>query len=515
MLTEPIQELVATLSQLERGSVAGRASIIETNRIITAAATFYEKVRYLVDYHEEHTIRRNAIERMLKRRLFIQGGNLDAEKLLRELVESQYLLAEEAHEETSQRIGKIIKRFLELSRIAEARNDDQQTLASLMASEIESYLSRGQHLIDTSVVSAFYSTMRPHIVNHGFADQNVDVQTYCACRRALVGSDDEMLWYDLWLMFVPQWKDETVPVEAIAQHLRSLLATIHTHVHDPMQWRIVQRMKNENIFFRIVREMIMREKTGAISTLENMAAMDAFVRTFMERISARENERIQKSGLRAVAYLLLTKMVVALLLEIPYQSIVLGSINYFTVGVNALFHPTLLFVFTRKIGSLDEANTNRILEGIHTVLYGTGHPRSIVISSVRSRLRGVFAFLYLLLILGVFGAILTLLQMFSFDVVSTLLFLLFLALVSYFAFRIRYNGSRWRTTGPETMLSIFVNVIAVPIVYAGRWLSRTFSSINIFVIVLDFILETPFRHILDFSHHFIGYLKEKAEEVYS
>ena len=105
--------------------------------------------------------------------------------------------------------------------------------------------------------------------------------------------------------------------------------------------------------------------------------------------------------------------------------------------------------------------------------------------------------------------------MFSFDVVSTLLFLLFLALVSYFAFRIRYNGSRWRTTGPETMLSIFVNVIAVPIVYAGRWLSRTFSSINIFVIVLDFILETPFRHILDFSHHFIGYLKEKAEEVYS
>jgi len=89
----------------------------------------------------------------------------------------------------------------------------------------------------------------------------------------------------------------------------------------------------------------------------------------------------------------------------------------------------------------------------------------------------------------------------------------FLALVSYFAFRIRYQARRWKVIEDQRSLAILAGVLAIPIVRTGRWLSTTFSSINIFVIILDFIIETPFKRILNFSNQFMLYLKEKGDEM--
>ena len=48
---------------------------------------------------------------------------------------------------------------------------------------------------------------------------------------------------------------------------------------------------------------------------------------------------------------------------------------------------------------------------------------------------------------------------------------------------------------------------------AGEWLSRTFSSINVFVLILDFIIETPFKRLLNFVNQFLMYLREKGEAI--
>jgi len=51
------------------------------------AAVLYENVRYLVDYQEAHSIRRSAIERILKRAILIERKAVSAVSLLVELVE--------------------------------------------------------------------------------------------------------------------------------------------------------------------------------------------------------------------------------------------------------------------------------------------------------------------------------------------------------------------------------------------------------------------------------------------
>jgi hypothetical protein len=513
VLTEPILGLLENVAQNMPRAAGSGEGVIETSKAISAAATFYEKVRYLIDYREEHTIRRAAIERMLKRRILIEKKMITGDALLQELVEGQYLLGAHTSGEWVAEIDRIIARFMQLQVLSGRTKYLAKHLISYAASEIESLFSATEHTVDSACVDAFYQTIRPHIIVPGFSDGHIDVQAFCACRRALLSSDDAALSYALWLMYVPDWKNEECDLEALAAHVRGIVLSIQNASEDQLQWQIAQRIKNESIYFRIVREVMIQKDGEAERIFADPSRIDAFTKDFLQKKYEKENERIKSSGLRAVAYLFFTKMIVALSVEAPYEYFILGGIAYPQLITNIMFHPALLFALTRRVKALGDSNTNAIIKGIHGVLY-QGSVRTIRVYARYTNFTRLFAAMYIVLFFGVFGAIVTILQVFQFTDIGTVLFLFFLALVSYFAYRIRRNASRWKVSGGESAYSLIFNVLAVPVVRAGRWLSRTFSTINVFVLIMDFVIESPFRLLLNFSHQFIVYLREKADEVY-
>jgi hypothetical protein len=340
----------------------------------------------------------------------------------------------------------------------------------------------------------------------------VNAQLYCACWRSLLSADNDRLAYALWLLYVPEWQSGTANLEEVANKLPAIVGNVKAAIEGSLQWQIAPKIKNESIYFRIIHEILEKHRGGAGRVLENPNELDRFTREFLEKKYEKENERIQSSGIRAVLYLFFTKTVVAFVIELPYEIFVLGGVHYLPLGINIIFHPLLLFWLTRRVGHLDEKNTDAIIEGLHGILY-EGKARAIRVRSGYSRLTLAFGFAYLVLFFMVFGGVIGMLQLFGFNPVSVVLFLFFLALVSYFAFRIRYQAGRWKVAREQGMLAIIASVLAVPIIRTGAWLSRTFSSINIFVMILDFIIETPFKRLLNFSNQFLIYLREKAEEM--
>ncbi len=514
MLSEPIRELV---ERVEAAEDAQRArpqgeQIFDGSRILSKAATMYEKVRYLVDYREEHTIRRAALERILKRRVFLEQKAESGEVLLGELVDGKYITKEEATEEAARMVDQIVAKYLLLWRMRSTGMGVGRRLISFAATEIDSRLSPLQYAIDHESAEAFYKTLHGHVSASGSSIEHVNAQLYCACWRSLLGADNDRLAYALWLLYVPEWKHNNANVEELAPKLPAILAKIREAIGDQLQWQLAPKLQNESIYFRIIREAFMHYGGGTGRVLENARELDSFAEEFLEKKYEKENERIQASGVRAVMYLFITKMTVALIAELPYELIVLGGIHYLPLTVNILFHPTLLFALTRRVGSLDENNTKVIIEGIHRILY-EGRVRTIRVGGTFSRLSLAFGFAYLVLFVIVFGGLMGILQLLAFNPVSIILFLFFLALVSYFAFRIRYQARRWKAVHDQGTLAIFFSVLAVPIVRTGRWLSQKFSSINIFVLILDFIIETPFKRLLNFSNQFLAYLREKGEEI--
>lgn len=516
VLSGPIQELLGRVSALasirrERGAERREPELIS---IITKAATLYEKVRYLVDYREEHTIRRNAIERIIRRKVLIEHTTPMAEGLLNELANSQYTLEEAPGAETTRRIDRILATFLELRRIADIPPASAKMLLSFAASEVDLALSPKRGAIDAAIVDAFYQTMRAHIAAPGFDTQEIDVQLFSACRRALVGSDNEMLAYALWRVYVPGWdaaKEQDIP--RLAANVSKITHAIARDLTNTLQWQLVRKLKNEAIYFHVIRELVVEKGGSAQMVLENQKQLAEFTAQFLGKIYEKENKRIQSSGIRAVFYLFLTKVAVALAIEVPYELWYLHKLDYFPVVANALFHPLLLFVGTRGVGRLDEKNTEAIVEGLEGIVRGTAI-RAVAVRGERIAIDYLFGAIYLILFWTVFTALVGLLSSIGFNWVGIALFALFLALASYFTFRIRYNAQRWKVVHSERTLALIASVLALPVIRAGRWLSRTFSTLNVFVLILDFVIETPFKLLLNFTNQFLLYLREKAEEIY-
>src|SRR4051812_19720852 len=64
---------------------------ISVHALVGKTGAFYEKIRYLIDNREEHLIRRSAIERIIVRKMFVEGKRAFGLPLVRELVLGGYL----------------------------------------------------------------------------------------------------------------------------------------------------------------------------------------------------------------------------------------------------------------------------------------------------------------------------------------------------------------------------------------------------------------------------------------
>ncbi len=512
-LSQPVQQLLFRMRAYEAQEILPEEKevVIEEHRTANPAASLYENLRYVVDYQEEHAVRRSAIERILKRLIQIERKTVDARSLLSELVEGGYLSRSGATRGVARQITLSINKIRRIEPLLDGSPPLKRTIISFAASEIESVLAARQHQLDDAVVQAFYKTVQPRIQGAEFEKDHLDVQIRCACRRALLGSDDASLSYALWLLYVPQWKEDSGgDLEAVATKIPAIVSTIRMNVKSTVQWQIAQKIKKECIYFRIIREFVQRDGSLAQDVLGDPKKMEAATRAFLVEKYVQENDKARSSGTRAVAYLLITKIVLALSIELPYELYILGGISPIPLLVNVLFHPLLLFGLTLEVVSLGAANTDAIVRGMQIVLYGTD--TQLVEVYRRIRFAKVFAALYALVGLGVFGAILAILQSLEFNVVSMVLFYFFFFFVSYFTFRIRYNANRWKVVSDGTFPAM-VNLLAVPVVRTGHWLSRKFSTVNIFVFILDFIIETPFRHMLSFWNQFVRYLRDNVADV--
>jgi hypothetical protein len=56
--------------------------------------------------------------------------------------------------------------------------------------------------------------------------------------------------------------------------------------------------------------------------------------------------------------------------------------------------------------------------------------------------------------------------------------------------------------------------LTLPFIRLGRFLSLNFSKVNIFVFILDFIIEAPLKIVLQAIEEWLAFFKEKKEDIY-
>ena len=123
--------------------------------------------------------------------------------------------------------------------------------------------------------------------------------------------------------------------------------------------------------------------------------------------------------------------------------------------------------------------------------------------------------MYAVLYIVVFGGIIYGLNKLDFNLLSGAIFLFFLTAVSFFAIRIRSTARELKIEDKNEGIGSFViNFFALPIVAVGRYMSTKFRKINLFAFIMDYIIEAPFKLFVSALEDWLGFMKEKKDEVY-
>ncbi len=499
--------------------------LIDADEISSQLSHFYERVRYSVDYKEEHLLRRNAIKRMLKRRLQEQfrRGKI-APFLVVELVRAGYLKSDALPERIIKDVDAIIQKSIVLYQaIPQTQNeifgssDNFDRIMGMAAMEIESFLfpdDIGMICLDT----LYLNVLQDIDIKGAQMDQDgTNLQVYIACARSFLGFDESDLFYMLWILHHPDWVNE--PSEEILLDLGSRFEHyadhIITHIKNPLNWRIAPKLRNRSIYFSLMRESATEKPEIWTDAQLDLGKIKSHVDSLLARKYEIERKHISKSVNRAIIYILLTKTVLAFIIELPYDRWHAGKINMLPLLINIFFHPFLLFVTTRIVRLPRDDSRQQTISGIVQIIKkGDGQGITVWAQRKKSLFGYILSVIYIFFFVLIFSLMVWGLARLGFNIVSGGLFMLFLSLVAYLALRIRGRAKRWRVTPKKTsIMSFLIDLLTLPIVQSGQWFIKRFENVNIFVFILDFLIETPFKVLIDIFEGFTHYLREKKERM--
>ena len=228
--------------------------------------------------------------------------------------------------------------------------------------------------------------------------------------------------------------------------------------------------------------------------------------------------RLGRLVLRAVLFLFFTKMVLAFVIELPYEVFVLKERDFTPLLVNIGFHPLLLAVLGLTGTIPEKKNTELLMEGINHIVFENEGGLDLKVTVKKPWASGTIGFLFNLLYgmtcLVSYGLITFLLIALHFNVVSIALFLLFLSLVMFLGITIRRSKSELVIVpGKVGVFSVIGDFFTLPIIRAGRWIAIRTPRINIFLFFLDFIVEAPFKMAIQIIEGWLAFMKEKKEEM--
>ena len=93
-------------------------------------------------------------------------------------------------------------------------------------------------------------------------------------------------------------------------------------------------------------------------------------------------------------------------------------------------------------------------------------------------------------------------------------FFFFVSTVAFFAFRIRRNfGDLTITEEKETLLNGLFNFISYPFIRLGLIFSQTLSHFNIFILILDLLIEAPLKTLFELIEEWFAFIRRKQEEI--
>jgi hypothetical protein len=491
---------------------------VKTSRAASSLAVAYEAARNAVEFRSDHLIRQAAIVRILRRRLILkEPSEKVAPLLVRELVWARYLKDDSVPVSKSTEIENIIDKYQIAFRLTDDK-DLKEWLLGLAGCEIEESLVFNPY--PQLLINFTSESLQSRIKITGIDDEKEkDIQVYIATERAFAKNSEIFIAFHLLKAMHPKWFSiSPEEVKNVFPEFLSQKKEIDKDLAFPLKVELRREVSKMTAPFNVIREMVIRNPEKFIKDIEDQKEFGKYAEELLEKLYAENTGRSMRASTRSIIYIFLTKMVLGLALELPFD-LFLGRTNYLALGINLLFPPSLMFLLNARIRTPDAENTEKIIGKMDEYLFSNkimGGVEVGISKKSKNIFQKIFYFIYSILFVGIFALIIWGLNSLHFNFVSQAIFLFFICVVSFFAYRVRSISKDYVYQEPhEGIITSFIDFIFLPMIRVGQWLSSQIAKLNVLGFILDFIIEAPLKAFLAVLEEWAHFVRAKKEEIFT
>ena len=506
----------------------GKATI-HADEVASKVAAFYEKIRGIIDWREEHLLRRGAIERILKRRLFLRGGQkIEALPLVLELIRSGHFPNDQIEELKTENVQNALNKYIFIvenspkPQTEKNRIQLQDWLFSVAACEVEEILDppRKERIIIDYMTNAMKERIK---LENGLTEEEKNIQIYIAVQRALFKLDNAIIFYHMIKQQIPQWRQlpkigTDTELENIAKNIYSIWENLEKKLHHPLSERFYRVCEKYDTPYLLLGDVLSQDPMKNEEKLENPESLEVEIKNAYQLRLKQQKSRVSRAAFYSVLSIFLSKIAIVFLLEYQIDTRLLHQFNLQTLALSVIIPPILMLFFIVGIKPPGKGNLEKVILEVMKIIY-EGEKKDAYPIRTRHRsnrvISAIIFIIYSATFLLTFGAIWLILGKLNFSWPSKIIFVLFFSLISFAGTKIKERTKELSIEEEKGgILSFIIDWFSLPFIRLGRWLSGQWAKYNIVMVIFIALIDLPFQVFIEFLEQWRYFVIEKKKEIH-
>ena len=523
-LNQTTQELVSQYQNWYQSLQPKEGQInINVDEVVSRVASFYEKMRGVIDWREEHLLRKTAIERILKRRLFLKkNGENIATPLIFELIRGGHFPNDTIPEAKIAEVQKLIDKYIFILGNAPVPAREKMKiqlydwLLGVAACEIEEVLA--PPLKEQALMEYMLESLKGR-VKVKLPEEEKNTQLYIAVQRALFKLDSPIISYHLFKKWYPEWSNlAQEKLAELSKNIYLVWEKVEKELKHPFSEKFYKLAEQYDTAYLILGDIIAQNSKEGLEKLQDPSILETKTKqAYKERLN-KVKAKMGRAALYCTISIFITKVMVAIAIEIPFDKYVTQQFSPLVLGLSVIIPPFLMFLLVLSIRPPSKRNEELVMMEVMKIVYQRerkdvyevrlASPRGFILNSI-------IVLIYLLSFFASFGLIVWGLEKLNFSLVSIVIFLIFISLISFAGVKIRQRAKELVIEKEkESFLRTLFDLFSLPIIQVGRWLSNQWARYNAVAVLFNSLLDMPFQVFIEFLEQWRLFLKEKKEKIY-
>lgn len=514
---------------------------IHVDEIASKVAKLYETIRKVVDWQEDNVLRRSAIERILKRLLFVKVSGLSinqkidtddlAETVTIELIRGGHLPNDEVPREAIPVVSEALAKYiffleqtsLSSGPVADIKKKMNLTtfLMEIAACEIEEILANP--IKEYALLEAMTNTMMSQIKivpQDSMSAEEKREQIYIASCRTLFDLDDSFIIYRLLDLRHSDWRNPQQ--EVLPERFKETVSFWENSekVLEHPQSKDFNRICEEvDTVFTLLGDFLEQKKEkpkDIVITIESKKKFERAAGKLYDKRYQTLKRRLFRLGVFSTLSVFLSNWFTFFIIEIPLAKLFYEGFSLFTAFIDFLIPTAVMFVLVMIIRPPSKTNRERVLNLLKGFVYKSNKKKFYQIRTnkkIRPIFKVILGSLYMFMTWFVFTVIGATFYLAGLPMTSVVFDTFTIALTVFAAVMIR-NKSKELVVGDKTSIFEFIlDMVSVPVARVGSFFAKKWKEYNIVAIFFNFVIETPFALILKAIEEWSQFLKDRKAEL--